>query len=94
LRKTINNSKADLFKHGNAGLAHLLTIVYSAGPNGIPTVKLLKELGSVDYGQALIRRAKRQRYIKRVTGESEHGHFTPIYNIITEKGKKLLKRLE
>lgn len=83
----------DLFKHGNAGLAHLLLIVQAAGSEGISTVKLLEELGSIGYGQTLIRRAKRLGYIKRTTGESEHGHFPPVYNIITKKGKKLLAQM-
>jgi hypothetical protein len=93
LRKTIKSSKASLFKRGNAGLAHLLLIVYRAGEDGISTVKLLEELGSIDYGQTLVRRAKKQGYIKRIIGESEHGHFAPVYNIITPKGKRLLEQL-
>lgn len=89
----IKSSKVDLFKHGNTGLAHLLLIVQAAGKEGIFTNDLLDEFGSVDYGQTLIRRAQRQGYIKRVTGESEHGNFSPVYNIITKKGKQLLAQL-
>lgn len=77
----------------NAGLAHLLLIVQAAGSQGISTVKLLEELGSVDYGQRLIRHAQRLGYIKRTTGESDHGHFAPVINTITDKGRKLLDQL-
>lgn len=92
MRKTIKGS-TDLFKHGNAGLTHLLLIVRDAGKEGISTLKLLEELGSVDYGQSLIRRATYGGYIKRKKGESEHGRFRPVYNYLTPKGKKLLEQL-
>jgi DNA-binding MarR family transcriptional regulator len=83
-----------LFRRGNVGLARLLLVVHAAGPEGISTVKLLEQLGSTHHAQAFIKRAKREKLIERKQGESEHGHFSPVYNIITEKGKKLLSQLQ
>ena len=53
----------------------------------VETLVLLEELGSkADRINAIIRTAERLKLIKGVEGQSEHGHFPPLYNIITEKG--------
>ena len=90
-KKKKENKSLDLFKRGNVGLARLLIAVNTAGPQGISTVKLLQQLNSSNHAQAFIRRAVREGLIERTKGESEHGHFPPVYNHITDKGKQLLK---
>jgi hypothetical protein len=77
------------YKRNNAGIAHLLSIVYDKEP--ITTSELLKELGSVEYGQRLIRRAKHEGLITRKEGKQlRPGQFRPVYNTLTEKGRSLL----
>ena len=80
----------DLFVRGNVGLARLLIAVNAAGPQGISTNKLLEQLNSSNHAQAFIRRAAKEGLIERFKGESEHGHFPPVVNRITKKGKQLL----
>lgn len=84
---------SDLFKRGNYSLLRLLTIVNAAGPEGIPTRKLLDEIHSHDtYTQRVLDRAQKQGLIERVKGERPApGQFPPIYNIITDRGKQLLR---
>jgi hypothetical protein len=89
--KRIIGNRHFLFQRGNVGLARCLIAVYEAGPEGISTYKLLQQLGSTNHAQAFIKRAVREGLIERIEGESEHGHFKPVYNRITEKGKQLLK---
>ena len=81
------------FKRGNYSLLRLLLIVNAAGPSGIPTRKLLDEIGSHDtYTQRVLDRAKKQGLIQRVKRERPaSGQFPPVYNIITERGKKFLQ---
>jgi hypothetical protein len=38
-------------------------------------------------GQTLLKHAEKENVIERKDGESEHGQFPPVYNIITTKGK-------
>jgi len=84
----------ELFKRGNMGLLRLLIAVNSApAPEGIATYHLLHQLGSTHHGKTFIARAEREGLIERITGESEHGQFPPVYNKITKKGKALLKQL-
>ena len=45
---------------------------------------------ATNQAQAFIRRAAKEGLIERIQGESEHGHFRPVYNKITEKGRELL----
>ena len=72
----------------------IVLIAKAAGPDGITTLALLNELGSkADRINHIISNAEKAGYIKRVTGESEDGHFPPAYNIITDKGKELLAQL-
>jgi DNA-binding MarR family transcriptional regulator len=87
------SSPADLFKRGNYSLLRLLVIVNAAGPNGITTRKLLDKIRSHDtYTQRVLDRAQNQGLIERVKGEPPAlGQFSPVYNIITERGKKLLQ---
>jgi hypothetical protein len=82
---------SNLVKRGNYSLLRLLIILKAAGPNGITTLTLLNELGSkADRINHIISNAEKAGYIKRIKGESEHGHFAPVYNILTKKGKDLL----
>jgi|SRR5918996_78970 DNA-binding MarR family transcriptional regulator len=90
-RSDDSNNNTNLFKRGNYSMLRLLTIVNAAGPNGITTRKLLDEIRSHDtYTQKVLDKAKDLELIERKTGESKHGHFKPVYNKITDKGKKLL----
>jgi DNA-binding MarR family transcriptional regulator len=84
---------SDLFKRGNYSLLRLLTIVNAAGPEGITTRKLLDTIGSHDtYTQKVLDRAEKQGLIERVKGKPPGaGQFPPVYNIITEPGKRLLQ---
>jgi hypothetical protein len=86
----IEVSQDFLFRRGNVGLARLLIAVNAAGPQGISTVKLLQQLNSSNHAQAFLRRAAKEGLIERIEGESKHGHFKPVYNRITEKGRQLL----
>lgn len=80
-----------LLQRGNYSLLRLLTIINAAGSKGITTLTLLDELGSrADRINAIIREAEKLELIERKEGESEHGQFPPVYNMITEKGKELL----
>ena len=49
-----------MLKRGNIGLARLLVTVYNAGPQGISTYSLLRQLGSTHHGQAFLKRAERE----------------------------------
>jgi hypothetical protein len=81
----------NLFKRGNYSLLHLLAIVNAAGTEGIPTLKLLDEIGSrATYTQNVIYKAKKAGLIKREPGPSEHGQFAPMINTISDKGSQLL----
>jgi hypothetical protein len=88
-----NPSAADHFKRGNYSLFRLLVIVNAAGSRGIPTRKLLDEIPSHDtYTQRVLDRAQKQGLIERVKGDPPGaGQFSPVYNIITERGKQLLR---
>jgi DNA-binding MarR family transcriptional regulator len=81
----------DLLKRGNLGLFRLLIAVNQVGPKGISTYKLLHQLGSTHNAKAFIKRAEREGLIVRETGESKHGHFAPVYNRITQKGRQVLQ---
>jgi DNA-binding MarR family transcriptional regulator len=83
----------DLFKRGNYSLLRLLVIVNAAGPSGITTRKLLDEIRSHDtYTQRVLDRAQKQGLIERVKGEAPaSGQFSPVFNIITDRGKQLLQ---
>jgi hypothetical protein len=58
-----------LFQRGNIGLSRLLFVLYKAGPEGITTNKLLKQLGSTNHAQAFIKRAEKEGLIKRIPEE-------------------------
>lgn len=84
----------DLFKRGNIGLTRLLFVCSNSSPNGIATYELLHKLGSTHHAKAFIKRAESEGYIKRVEGqEPGPGQFKPVYNILTDKGRELLKGL-
>jgi hypothetical protein len=82
--------RAFLFKRGNLGLFRLLVAVNAAGPDGIATYELLHQLGSTHHAKAFIARAEKEGLIERIEGKSEHGHFAPLYNKLTERGRDLL----
>lgn len=91
--KKNNNRQQDLFKCGNYSLLRLLTILNAAGPQGIPTLKLLDEIGSrATYTQRVINKAAKEGLIERKEGEPPGpGQFAPMINTITERGRQLLQ---
>ena len=90
-----NKNELLLFKRGNYSLLRLLTLLSAAGPKGMPTSELLDKIGSRStYTQNVIIRAYKQELIERKLGEKPGpGQFSPKYNIITTKGKRLLAKL-
>lgn len=82
----------DLLKPGNVGLVRLLLVLSRTSPHdGLPTRHLLEILGSTNHAQAFIKRAEKMGYIRREERDPESGTgFHPVYNILTEKGRKLL----
>jgi hypothetical protein len=90
--KKRHRSSSSILKRGNITLIRLLVLVNSAGPSGISTMKLFRELGTTGYGQTTLSRALREGLIERVKGEPPApGQFSPVYNIITKPGKQLLQ---
>jgi hypothetical protein len=90
-KKTKKKRSHDLlFRRGNITLLRLLMAVNSAGPKGISTMNLFRQLRTTGYGQTTLSRALRDGLIERIEGKSEHGYFAPIMNIITQRGKDLL----
>jgi hypothetical protein len=86
------SSRGFLLRRGNVGLARVLVAVYDAGPHGIATYKLLHQLGSTNHAKAFIKRAEKEGLIERRKGEPPApGKFRLIHNIITAKGKQLLR---
>lgn len=80
-----------LMQRCNYALFRILWIINGAGDRGITTVALHQELGThTNRTNAIIRRAHELGYIDRIEGEAEHGHFPPIFNVITDKGRELL----
>jgi coenzyme F420-reducing hydrogenase beta subunit len=59
----------------------------------ISTSKLLEEYGSNSSGYFFLERARKQGLIDTVVGNSEHGHFPPVYNVISNMGQELIKGL-
>jgi hypothetical protein len=88
--KEDKKNRALLLRRGNITLHRLLITVNAAGDEGITTMKLFRELGTTGYGQTTLQRAVREGLIKRKVGESEHGQFPPVFNVITDKGRQLL----
>jgi hypothetical protein len=81
------------FKRSHRALIHLLETVDKAGGT-ISTRNLLQAMNNWGaHGHNTIKRAEKLGYIKRKEGAREHGHFAPMYNIITAKGKRLLEQL-
>jgi DNA-binding MarR family transcriptional regulator len=70
----------------------ILSIVAAAGAGGISTVALHQELGAhTNRTNAIIRKAHEMGLIDRIQGERHGpGQFAPVFNVITEKGRKLL----
>jgi DNA-binding PadR family transcriptional regulator len=89
--KKSSSENNGLFRRGNITLIRLLIAVYAAGPKGITTMDLLRQLRTIDYGQTVLSRAVREGLIEREVGKSEHGHFKPVYNRITDKGRQVLQ---
>src|SRR5918999_5889451 len=78
-------------RRGNITLIRLLIAVNAAGPSGISTMNLFKELGTTGYSQITLNRAVEEGLIEREVGQSEHGHFKPVFNRITDKGRQMLQ---
>jgi DNA-binding MarR family transcriptional regulator len=51
-------------------------------------IEIAKQLG---FDQSTISDDVREGLIEREAGESEHGHFKPVYNRITDKGRQVLQ---
>jgi hypothetical protein len=69
----------------------------SSGNNGggIPTLKLMKKMGTVGYAELLIKYAESLKYIRREKRKPANGvGFASVYNILTPKGRKLLAQLD
>lgn len=81
-----------LLQRGNYALFRILSIIAQAGPRGITTVVLHQELRAhTNRTNAIIRKAEELGLIQRIQGERPGpGQFAPIFNIITEKGRRLL----
>ena len=84
--------KRFLIKKGNLALVRLLLAIYDAEPDMLNTSKLLKELGSVSYGQRVIKRAVNEKYIERVEGKEPlgKGQFPPVFYKLTQTGRQVL----
>ncbi len=88
----MKDKTAIFLKCGNLTLIHLLLTVEDAGPEGISTMQLFKELGTTGYGQITLRRAVKEGYVKRIQGEEPGpGQFPTVFNVITQKGRELLQ---
>jgi hypothetical protein len=81
---------SSLFQKGNAGIARLLVAISRAGPDGMTTLDLLKALGAINYGQTLIKNAYKLGLIDRIRPQGNKKGY-PVYNVLTPKGKALLK---
>ena len=82
-----------LLQRGNYAMFRILSVVAAAGSRGITTVELHRELGThTNRTNAIIRKAHELGYIDRIKGESEHGQFAPIFNVITDKGREMMMR--
>lgn len=92
--KSSKKKPQTLFKRGNYSLLRLLVIVNAAGPQGIPTLKLLDEIGSrASFTQNVIKKAEKQGLIKREEDAPPGpGQFAPMINSLTEKGKEFLQQ--
>src|ERR671918_2816176 len=92
-KKKQKKEQTDLFKRGNYSLLRLLSILSAAGEKGMPTLKLLDEIGShATYTQNIITKAHKAGLITRELGEPPvAGQFAPVYNTITPEGKRLLQ---
>ena len=71
----------------------LLAIINQAGTKAITTVALHTELGAhTNRTNAIIRKAHEMGLIYRIEGERPGlGQFPPVYNVITKKGKQMLR---
>jgi DNA-binding MarR family transcriptional regulator len=82
-----------LLQRGNFTMLRMLSVIASTGANGITTRALHEQLGThSDRMNAIIRKAHELGYIDRIRGEPPGpGQFRPVYNRITEKGKRAMK---
>lgn len=82
-----------LLQYGNYSLLRILSILNNTGEDGITTLMLLDKLGSrANRINDIIAAAERLKLIERIEGEpSSPGQFTPIFNAITDKGRRLLQ---
>jgi hypothetical protein len=82
-----------LLQYGNYSLLRILSILNNAGEDGITTLMLLDNLGSkANRINDIIAAAERLKLIEREEGEpTAPGQFPPIFNVITDKGRRLLQ---
>jgi DNA-binding MarR family transcriptional regulator len=82
-----------LLQYGNYSLLRILSILNTAGPDGVTTLRLLEELGSkASRINDIIAALEKLELIERIEGEPHAaGQFPPVYNIITDRGKQLLQ---
>jgi hypothetical protein len=85
----------NLLKRGNYSLLRILVTIQAAGPEGIPTRKLLDQIGThATYTQKLIEKAETElKLIKRTEGgrTERSRRFEPKICRLTKAGKQLLK---
>jgi hypothetical protein len=92
--KNLKQQQPFLLKPGNVGLARLLFALAKAGPDGLPTRKLLEALHSTNHGQDAIKRAEKEGYIKRIRDVKPVGSGNHlVVNKLTSKGHQLLDKL-
>jgi hypothetical protein len=82
-----------LFRRGNYTLLRLLVTLESVGEKGIPTRKLLDEIGTHAIQDLLDKAEKDLELIERTPGGRTElsGRFEPKICRLTEKGRQLLK---
>jgi hypothetical protein len=77
----------------NRALIRMLVILSEAGDVGLYTVELLERVGSVSYGQKMLKLGEKNGYIRRVRNIKPNGRGNyRVVNYITPKGKRLVKR--
>lgn len=90
---TYTPKPGSLLQRGNYAMFRILSIINAAGPNGITTIVLHQKLGAHNNRtNAIIRKVHELGYIDRTQGERPGpGQFAPIFNVITNKGRRLLQ---
>ncbi len=77
----------------NRALIRMLMILSEVGDAGLYTRELLVRMGSVAYGQKMIKLGEEKGYIKRVRNIKPDGKGNyRVMNYISPKGKQLVKK--